>query len=223
MALPNNFNVTPNNVIASYDWQDFISKTGYTRFYLTMAVSSDGSYPSPSLTTQYLLQTQAIDSEVYYLSYEDNAGSNSLRATLTFDSSPFKDRVSILGDVFFTLSHYTYATAGNDCDVYCNIELFNYDGSTATSLGSVYTSMSSEKTAGVKEAERVVARIASVDSTMSPGDVLRIVVKIYVQDNNGGSAAGVFFDPTGLSVSSGFISTSLPLDFSAYIPFRIAL
>jgi hypothetical protein len=210
MAIPSIFTQKGGEAVASYDWFDLASGTGYRKYYLTCATTSTA--------TTYFLNSELMDSSPYLDSYTMPANSAmALRIDRDFDLE-FKNPVIIQGNLLTNFLIKTYASPTDSTEVYAIINIYHVDlAATETLLGTA-TSTTSAATNDATSYQRVTFNIPLARKKIAIGEKLRVNVLIYGSHsgNDLTDTVSVYFDPTEISAISGQNS-----DFIVQVPFRI--
>lgn len=181
---------TSSQAVASYDFTDIVSGTGYITLY---AGNTDGGY--------FLSNIQYFSNQKQLTSEDIGIVSDSTIFDLDYDVLLQKS-ITIKGDVLVTVAHGSTQGGGGTIDTYVIATLRKWDGTTETDLGSV-TMDTNQNTSGIKYGLNTGEINIASRTTIKEGDTLRlnIVVKATTTIN---SAQDVHLlnDPKGRTVGT---------------------
>lgn len=177
------FTTPPSSAIASFDWQDIASGTGYETFFLLKA--KDDSADVYSLVPSSSILGVSPDENGY-----------AIEATYrNFDTNTFTLPQTIKGIAYFT-GQFNFLAADGDIVA----SLYHYDGTTETLIGT-------EATTAIVAAD--IPFCLAFDITLQRfkrGDLLRLKVKYS------DSGIHISIDPTG-TIPAGITPSRLVVPF----------
>ena len=206
---------TPERPFASFDFEDIARGVVLTPFYCY--ASKDSS------STTYKMSPDLIHSGVTAIRDSIDAGSLGTN-TYTFDSIPFNLPRIINGEVTFSFDLAVRGPSGGTSTAQCTIKLFHWDGSSATQLGTTFTTEELIAAAATVETEMQAANFTVTNQKFKIGEQVRIELAIIRTGTTGsGNEREVGIDPQNkdgvrLTPSTdGQVTTQSVL----YIPFKM--
>ncbi len=201
------FEQQPEQAIASFDFTDIASGTGFVNFFLVR----DG-------TNGFMIDNSSISAT------EATEGHTHTNATaLVFDTNAFNLPRLVRGRIFasFALTAEDTAT-GNESILLTNVEFFHVDSSNnETSISTaVSTSVIRETTATEFNSGSVVVLTEEINQHFKKGDKLRLKC---TTDDGADSNVGYFFhNPSGstIEIPNGNVGNT---QSTILVPFRIDL
>lgn len=203
--------------IASYSWTDIASGLGYYTFYgIKLA---DGSYG---------LIDQVISADESATTIDNNGVANT---TITYDTSTFNLPKYVKGTAYVNIP-ICMSTNNSGREIWADITIYHYDGSTETSIGSATTSSTYKlKSTSSGDFEKMQSLAIDLTETQfKKGDLLRIKVAYQMA---GASATGQFgHDPEGKTTGQvhnevgtvqSMIFSDISTTLSLFIPFKLDL
>tara|TARA_R100000789_G_C2988099_1_gene145328 strand:- start:59 stop:658 length:600 start_codon:yes stop_codon:yes gene_type:complete len=185
---------TVSPVLANFDYNDIARGIGYETYYLIQSQDSGG-------TTYLLTPNTDYSSEMTF----KQVGSGT--ADQDFDLSPYGIARTIDGIVTFSAG--VYRADAPDTTTF-TAELYKYDGSTETQLGSTVTYTPNLNTGSTK---MIYFRFSITNQIMPVGMILRLRVRIV---ETSGNTAHLGTDPAGRSNAS-FVTTTSKLT----VPYKL--
>lgn len=208
--LPINFAIPAESAISSYNWTDFLTSRGYVSFYPFSAYDNTGTLVY-SLTTETPLSKEI----------ETTTTGDQITLTRTFNSEELKAPLVIEGTALISFSWRKTTTHVNDSFDF-SVYIQHYDGTTATTLGSIVQKASPKVTEVVSEC----LMLALTKKDFSIGDQLRVVIILRqsVNTGTGGKLLVLGHDPVDRDGTYIIPSTSVHHTQSKIsIPFKIDL
>lgn len=188
--------------LASYDWVDITSGTGYRRYYACAGRNNVG-------TILKFLTPRLLDAEFTY--HVAAAGAPGTVFDLDFDIE-FKRPAYVEGDCFINAT-VTHAAAGPS--TWLEIFVYHYDGSTETQLGTFVT-----PGRAVNGEYRECMKFALTGHHFAIGDILRLTVQVETDGIT--TTSGVYHDPNSrVTVTDQPTATAVNTDLILDCPFRI--
>jgi hypothetical protein len=210
MAVPSIFSEKGSQAIASYDWLDITSGTGYRKYYACSA--------QDSASTKYFLTTRTMDANpiTVGLSTSNVAG---LFSDTDFDVS-FAVPAMVKGTALVNLTHYLNTT--NTESIVVNIYHVSLTAvetliGTATTVELVTT--------GSETHNRECLKIALTQKHFGVGETLRLnIIQNGRKNAAGSSTVSYYTDPSSrTSLTETGTGTSLKSDLVLDVPFKIDL
>ena len=169
--IPDNLDI-PQGPAPTYQYSDIADGYGYTTYYLSSQKDSGG--------TNYLIDSIQNYSSDIALVYNNQSADD----TKTFDSSPFQSTRNLKGTVRFNWGAAALQ-GGAGQTYYFEIKLYHYDGSTATQLGSTFTSQTVNMTPSTVATPFNGYVTVSNNKTFAVGHQLRVTVRIVSTAGSG--------------------------------------
>jgi len=155
----------PSQQIATYDWVDLASGTGYVN-YTCHSSQTSGAAVDYHLTTSDTLYSQTIET----------LGS-STALDIDFDLTPFNFPTIIDGTAIVNFVMYGQSTVDSVFDVTCTVYVRKWNGTTETDIGSVQ--IPNSRINGTETHKRIrTAQIDLTKTTFKKGDVLRVTFNL---------------------------------------------
>jgi hypothetical protein len=224
MAVPVVYRKGNINAIASYDFTEILSGTGFQTFNLmtTTNVHDSGTF-------NYFCNENTIQSETEYEygTSTTTSASYALTDTFNFDTSILNTPRIVQGSAFFTTSEFIGSSNSNPAYGYLDVSVVKLgtNGSTETVLGNATTR--EVNTGAVQWGIRTIATSMTLTKTkFMIGEKLRLKIKFYVKAAGGGASARLGFthDPLNRDITAlGIVAATNPTYAKAYVPFRINL
>jgi hypothetical protein len=196
--------------LASYDWTDVADGTGYIEF--------DGFAVTDSVATTRHLSSRPLGSNGTSIQF-----STSGTYTYDFDLTAFNTPRYVQGTALIRYSRRGQNLSTGQHTVQETITIQHYDGTTATSLGSVSSpSQNPLSNAGFTRTE--LLRVALTPKQFKRGDILRVHLSIAFSTTTNTRYAFAH-DPLNADISiadtDNIIAANNPTQFKIQIPFRI--
>ena len=193
MAIPNIFG-TSSPLLANYDYSDVLNATGYETYYLVESEDSTGKDYHLTPTTDY--------SNSVYIQASTST------SDLDYDLTPNVLPRTLNGTALVSLSCWA---AGATTTVF-TLELYNWDGSTETKLGSTVTFTPNLTTTP----SMLYLRMPITNEVIPTGNILRLRVSMVTA---GATATRYGIDPAGRTDSDLTLTTTSKI----HIPYRLDL
>lgn len=207
---------TASPIIATYSFDDIAEGTGNVQFYLGISKDSGGTDYLLTADTSIKSSTNSYNSDppAPSISFPDSTSN-----TYTFDLSQFNFSKKLKGKVFFSMNY----SVGNSLSSEVNttfaptFELFHYDGSTETSLGTVTTET---QTLGVLNTRTYwgtfLCEIDVTETYFKQGDNIRLKINYTAGNPSGNGSREIYCDPNNRSPAYGngdsFISVPFKIE-----------
>lgn len=195
---------------ANYNFEDVESGFNYVTYYLhaRKTQSGSGTTGASPTTTYHLSKDSTVYSEatVINLSFgtistcNANVEDETQATQISFDSPTFDVPRTLNGAVIVDFSYAVREDQGapNEMYFFPSVEVYHYDGSTETQLGSRwYAKKVSATNAGGAQQQRATGYIACGRKKFRKGDILRVKVG-GAACNNGGSDTSVDYSEIGI-------------------------
>jgi len=208
---------TQQTAIASYDYTDIASGTGYSIFYggnLSDGTSASGSYVlSNNVFYSENLTTEAVkDTTVWFHLFD-----------IDFDSSPFNLPRVVQGKALLNVTLGHSVTGGPLAYMRLSgSRIIKYDGTNETVLATFDSDVYG---LGADAGSHVFAVDADIaQTTFKEGDILRLNVNASVyMDGAGGETWGIAHDPAERAGSVSYYTATDTTALKLHVPFKIDL
>ena len=193
MTIPAVYRKTGEGAIASYNFTDLVTKTGYLTLYAVAGI--DGVI---SLTPVVI-----ESSTLYYKTTDDSDDGAVAEKELDIDIE-FKVPQSIKGKAIVALSYF--ADNGNGVattDCFTKVRVYHYDGSTETEIGTQQTTRTITAASGsaVKTYTRETVIFDIAKTHFKIGDKLRLNIELWGTIGANG-VIGVYHDSKNRDIQS---------------------
>ena len=209
MAIKDTYGGTPG-AVASYDWQSLTTGLGYRTYY--------GASSTDSVGVKYFLTDRAVasssgsttsDTNVYT---EFNAGAD---ADIDFDITFGVPAIIGDGDCYVSIPMNDPDGAS---DVTWVINIYHYDGSTETSIGTA-TSNTINWGGGV-QARKELIKVSLSRKKFAIGDILRLNV---IMTNTDVSDVDIYHDPSSGVTLTDVMGRTIGTDLTFDVPFEVRI
>lgn len=213
MGVPIKYRKSFEPLIASYDYTDLASGTGYNKYYLFSAYDTANTYH---------LGTQVVHSNlIEYPEASNNTTSFVLKIDADFDLTAFVIPQNLKGTALLNIGFYARGANDVDNQSYIIAKLKKNDVEIANGQG---------KTIG--DAVAVTSDITLIPIVVplthfKVGDILRLTIEVWIKADAGGTCyAGFGIDPRNRDGTYIIPSTDTPSTITSsniQIPFKINL
>ena len=206
MVIPTKYRQATDAII-NYDFVDIISETGYISVY---GFSDEANN---KLLIRQVLESSDVKSQVV---------GTSGNVEVNFDYE-FNKGAHIKGDMYVTITIFADGSASNAVDNDTTIEIFHFDGSTETTIGTQQAMERLNNPVSTAEDQaRYTAKFA-VDKRFSRGDKLRVeVISTLANSSNVNNKIGFYHDPKNRDFSLvDQHGAGAPSNLIVTVPFKI--
>jgi hypothetical protein len=219
-TLPLNFPIPKSGSIATYSYTDIAEGTGVVQFNL--------STHQEEAVVGYFMTTNTIGANDLSSSVATTAGGFTKDGDFDFDVV-FNNFQKIKGKAYAEFEWgQNHNNTGAGQTSYIILRIRKYDGSTETEIASAQSeSISVGVLASMSQRSTLLMNIPSRVS-FSKGDILRLTVEVWTNDNTGLGTVIVAHDPKNREVATGSIGGSTSTTFSEstfklFVPFELDL
>lgn len=199
-------------LIASYDYTDVSSGTGYV-IYNGFATQASGAVVS------YALTSNPVEGDPISTTAVNTTASETRDFDVTFNTPK-----TIKGTAIINFTHGTYTASNNSNGNWVKITIYHGRGATYTSLGTAECDLFACDADGEQKYQRRSLKIPIAETHFKIGDVLRVTAlwTATYAGSSGNTYSSFHFNPANATLTStgGLTYNS---SFKAHIPFRIDL
>lgn len=202
--------------IASYDFQDVASGTGFVTYYPCATLSGTGtfSYKLITITSVYPDQDAGGSSTT-----ENTGGTAPESTTLNFDTSAFNLPRTARGTALVNFAVRNPDADVTNCKISAQIKKVASDGTTVTNLSSAVErnyGSGGGSALGATTTQQIFLELPLTQTQIKVGEKLRLTIILTVDDINDNLV--MYHDPPGRDLSIGTLySTQAKL----LMPFRV--
>jgi hypothetical protein len=202
------------SAIASYDYMDLAQNTGIKLFYVAAEANSGG--------TEYFLTGEQVYSSSIEVTGGATASSNFIKMIdISADLSAFNAPAILRGTAVFVLCIDNVRVGGTDEFSYVVINVQKWDGTTATTIGTV----TSETISGATDYKILCVRADITKTSFKKGENLRINIEGWTKVTGGGTnTLTMGIDPMNRDGTAIIPSTDSPASttqIKCWIPFDL--
>lgn len=218
MVLSRVFRETPA-VQQTADYPDYTTGSFYKIFYL-LGTRDSSDNPSYLLIDNNLISSNSV--QIFTTGTHSGDLDETKVIDIDFDILITRPMV-IDGRVYFSFSWALENNSVND-DIHGHFEIVlkRFDGSTETILGTAETATLTNGVDQDRE-RRTVLDLDITDAKVQGGDILRITVEGYLQNDNSSGTSNIFIahDPQNSDISGSAVWTAISEStFQAHIPIK---
>lgn len=206
MAIRKKYRKSPE-ILTNYDFTDVVANVGYITFY---GISDEADSKK--------LVRQAIESTDVKSDIQGTTGNVESNFDYTFNISQL-----VKGDLYVTITILANDNGTGTCENDTTVEIFHYDGSTETSIGTQQSIAQLSATGGAQEEARHTLTF-DVNKRFNKGDILRVEVITTVTGNNSNDFASHYHDGANRDFSlTDQHGVAAPSNLIVLVPFDLDL
>tara|TARA_R110000764_G_scaffold26554_2_gene62940 strand:- start:168 stop:830 length:663 start_codon:yes stop_codon:yes gene_type:complete len=207
---------TSSPTIASYNYTDIINGLGFVVFQGFNSI--DDTTASYGLTTNTLFSDSILSQSA---TFTDTSFTEQLNVDL--DSSAFTVPRDVKGTAYVNIPITAKSLGEGDASTYAIVQLFHYDGSTETQMGTDQQTGTVSEPQTAKQSGRVACLKFDISTLQhfAVGDVLRVTVKLFARVTANSGGCGFYNDPSNRAGNDEGTIASPTTKFDVHIPFRI--
>lgn len=205
-TLPVNFPVPQEPALVNYDFQDYISSTGWVQMY-GFKDEADA----------YKLLTFPVGSKSITTSF-NGAGGSGLQGESNFNYE-FLIPQLVKGELYVTVSYFVVAGATQTATGYIKCRIIHYDGVTETEIGTQQTADTINETADTTVTSNRTTFTFDVNRFFKASETLRVEIEYWL-DSSTNTSIGIGHDGENRDLGD---SNAIPnrSDFIVYVPFDL--
>jgi len=221
MTITPRFGNVDSPAIASYDWVDIATGTGYIIYYGATTEDSDGT--DEIMTDDSDIYSRSIDTN-YAIQHGDKF-TDGAAVDKDFDLTAFTNPYTVKGTAIIQNGIYVTGRASETASAYITYNFFKVSGGVETNIGTK-TTIQWDKSADAKTYYTTHIRVPMTHTSFAQDDLLRVNVQVFASGTGTGTTGDVAFGHDPRNRDGSYItpaSQDVISQLKVYIPTKLEI